>query len=1000
MIDHYKLWNFYLKAHSKIIKSRTKPFRINTNSPFELKNGVLKLSVDQDAYRKELKTEVERIFKVNFDFNDKHILAKPHVANKISLEELIRFKEFAELCYVDFNEYPIIEGEVYCKFNEALNSISIAIGGKPRDERFLNHGVLFLTISMWRQLKNDKNIVFINCTAIFKISIVNLPSNTDEKEFWAKVFQSLGIQYKVNRIKKIISFNFTTEEDLNSKLNFIKSLPFFSIDDKGRAHRYQFKIRYEIGITELQKKLHDSIPNLFSKIISNGEKIQFWLYYKPGEKAETKSRLINKLDKFFYGISKFYYYIRNTYHEKFLIEENFDYKLLREEEKLSNLIGEEFYFGRLENKNYLGKLQKINYPDLYFITDVENLENKVMTLSNQVKYIYPDLKGELDKIKRLEETLKKLSSDGKLENNNAKKFLFDSSIAEKIENDECLSYFEWRNFEDNLFTTSLNLSQKKAIFKTLFAKDLALIQGPPGTGKSTAIAEIIWQHIRKKQNQRILLTSETNLAVDNAIDRLKNKENNLVKPIRFGKDENLESEGYFYSLTAINNWKNGGNVSNTVSHWIGNISNKSKYGNNETIDSAVEKWKKFLSNPSEDTRKLFAEKYIDHVNLVGATGSSIGELNSEMKWTTFFRSYLSVFKSGLLEKSDFRALNETRISFDVVITDEASKATPPELALPVVYGKKAIIVGDHRQLPPMIDGEDIRDVLNAIGEKKLAETLGQKDFEISQFQRLFEKIDSSIKGTFDTQYRMHPAINDVIAQFYKEDGGLKCGLPLDESYHNSFDKWDSRYHGLSFKNIVSPETHTIWIDVSTPEIQDGTSRVNFGEIEAIDSVLKILQHADGKKELDNWLTDQSIEEKQIGLISFYGKQIFHLNKMLREKHQNLPFRLSTVDRFQGMERNIIIVSMVRSNKIASYPGQEPDFEKYIEYGYPKQESLGFAEFPNRLNVALSRARRLLIIVGNSEHFCRKEIYKNVYESIQQNGKTLSLEEIREAAAEL
>src|SRR5690606_22161621 len=122
--------------------------------------------------------------------------------------------------------------------------------------------------------------------------------------------------------------------------------------------------------------------------------------------------------------------------------------------------------------------------------------------------------------------------------------------------------------------------------------------------------------------------------------------------------------------------------------------------------------------------------------------------------------------------------------------------------------------------------------------------------------------------------------------------------------------------------------------------------------------------------------------KQIGIISFYGKQINHLEKMLLQKHGDLYIgkgkendkenliRLSTVDRFQGMERNIIIVSMVRSNKIADYPGQAPS-DIFGELGYKGQPDLGFADSPNRLNVALSRARRLLIIVGNGDHFCKK-----------------------------
>lgn len=352
---------------------------------------------------------------------------------------------------------------------------------------------------------------------------------------------------------------------------------------------------------------------------------------------------------------------------------------------------------------------------------------------------------------------------------------------------------------------------------------------------------------------------------------------------------------------------------------------------------------------------------------------------------------MNVFNRKSYQENDYKNCNRTNIDFDTVIMDEASKATPPELALPVLFGKKSIIVGDHRQLPPMIDGEEIKDLLVSIGEKALAKSLSHKEFETSQFERLFLNIDESIKGTFDTQYRMHPAINDVIAQFYEKDGGLKCGLPLDEIHHNSYEN-PSRYHGLQFPNILMPETHTIWVNVTTPEIQEGTSRVNFGEIEAIDNILTVLNNSKGKSEFDQWLSNKSLEEKQIGLISFYGKQIHYINKMLIEKHSEVPIRLSTVDRFQGMERNIIIVSMVRSNKLASFQGQQPD-EIYGELGYPLQESLGFAESPNRLNVALSRAKRLLIIVGNSEHFCRVPIYKNVYEKMQ---KIISAEELQNA----
>lgn len=823
-----------------------------------------------------------------------------------------------------------------------------------------------------------------------------------EDVFLNRLFYEIhGEKFQISQTHRTISFDFETEDELAEKLNFIKSFSFFEIYDRAENHKYKFNIKFETGLHELQVKLKNDLPNLTTKLIANGEKLIFRQFYKTGNKTEILARLHNQLNDFI-DTGTFSYEIppTETFQEKYLCEENFELKVEQEEEKLSKLLREEFYFGTPKEKFYLGKLQKVDYPNLYFIVDEERIDEVKENISEEkVKAIFPDLKGEKDKIKRLEDTVLKLDdTKTKLPNDNAKEFLYDSSKAKSIENIEYLlnkTSEEWQDFENNLFSKSLNESQRQAVFKSLYAEELALIQGPPGTGKSTAIAEIIWQHIRKEQKQKILLTSETNLAVDNAIDRLKNEQNNVVKPIRFGNTENLESEGYFYSLEAIEKWQNGSDKKNTVLHWVNNIANRVSIQEDEQINTALEKWKNHLQNPNNETKKLFANKYLEYVNLIGATGSSIGKQNSENKWTSFFRSYLSVFNRNSYQENNFKACNRTEINFDTIIMDEASKATPPELALPVLFGKKSIIVGDHRQLPPMIDGEEIKDLLVSIGEKSLAKSLSHKEFEISQFERLFLNIDESIKGTFNTQYRMHPAINEAISQFYKDDGGLNCGLPLEETYHNSFDKWNSRYHGLQFKDIITPETHTIWIDVTTPEIQEGTSRVNFGEIEAIDNILSIIKNSKGKTEFDEWLSNQTLEEKQIGLISFYGKQIQYINKMLKEKHSETPIRLSTVDRFQGMERNIIIVSMVRSNKIASFQGQQLD-EIYGELGYPPQKSLGFAESPNRLNVALSRARRLLIVVGNSEHFCRKDIYKNVFETIQQNGKIISAEELQNA----
>lgn len=145
-----------------------------------------------------------------------------------------------------------------------------------------------------------------------------------------------------------------------------------------------------------------------------------------------------------------------------------------------------------------------------------------------------------------------------------------------------------------------------------------------------------------------------------------------------------------------------------------------------------------------------------------------------------------------------------------------------------------------------------------------------------------------------------------------------------------------------------------------------------------------------KQYLQSLSTD---EEREIGLITFYGSQMKRLRPLVEQStKKGLRIKMSSVDRFQGMERNIIIVSLVRSNSIAQKWNQRPDFRLFPDIGFPKQNDYGFAKSPNRLNVALSRAKCLLIVVGNSVHFCNyinsegQAIYRNVFEKIKNNPK--------------
>ena len=496
---------------------------------------------------------------------------------------------------------------------------------------------------------------------------------------------------------------------------------------------------------------------------------------------------------------------------------------------------------------------------------------------------------------------------------------------------------------------NLNDRQLEAVTKSVLAKDLALIQGPPGTGKTTVIAEIIWQEIRKNPDCRILLTSQTNLAVDNALERLQGQAG--IRPVRIGKPDKLEPEGRRFSLPVMDSWAQDAKNSddNATRIWIDRI--VKKISNDPKYSSAISSWKSELEAKDKHSRTEFSRLYRSNVNLVAATCSICGSRD-------FMESYSDMF--GGKERSD--------MFFDVVIMDEASKATPLEMAVPLVLGKKIIVIGDHKQLPPMMDENTIDSALEKIGKKEIAEKLQKAE---SQFKRLFEaaaKVRKTIVATLDTQYRMHEQIMNTIKQFYQEElaatGGLKCGITETMDIPDLANK-GSRWHGITLNPIIQPSTHAVWIDVHTPETYLSPGYKNEGELKAIDLVLKALQQADGYSEFVN--AQQKPEDKEVGIITFYSAQ----SREIKKKYKGKNYRMDVVDRFQGMERNIIIVSTVRSN--------------------PKN-NIGFAKEIERINVAFSRARRLLIVVGNKRQF---ESNSNYAASIS-NMETISFEQLKDA----
>ncbi len=290
--------------------------------------------------------------------------------------------------------------------------------------------------------------------------------------------------------------------------------------------------------------------------------------------------------------------------------------------------------------------------------------------------------------------------------------------------------------------------------------------------------------------------------------------------------------------------------------------------------------------------------------------------------------------------------------FDVVIIDEVSKCTPPELLIPALKGKKLVMVGDHRQLPPMLDTKTLEEVSQEIGSTNTEIELLQE----SLFKIQFETADDSIKKMLNIQYRMHPIIMGAINQFY--DDKLECGILKPDI---------KRAHNLAGE-IIQPDKHFIWI--KTPQVDEfkeesiRTSYFNTKEIDAIECLCKQFENT-----WDSRVANGE-PKKEIAVITFYGAQLRKIDERLQSKDfPSLQITTGTVDRFQGMERPIVIVSMVRNNS---------------------KKDVGFAKKPERVNVAFSRAQELLVIVGCHSLFTQQReqigsMYSNVSDIVRLHG---------------
>ena len=218
------------------------------------------------------------------------------------------------------------------------------------------------------------------------------------------------------------------------------------------------------------------------------------------------------------------------------------------------------------------------------------------------------------------------------------------------------------------------------------------------------------------------------------------------------------------------------------------------------------------------------------------------------------------------------------------------------------------------------------------------------------------------------QYRMHKNIMSTITPFYENEAqGLQCGLEDSDAL---------RDHYLQTSKITR-DRHLLWLDIPNEKpyfeerMKEGSSLFNTAELEQIKTQLIEINEATMRAKEQGLIPQDSL--KSVGVISFYAEQVKRINRLIEQEISvpHLHIRTGSVDKFQGMEMDVILVSMVRNH----------DHER---------GEIGFAKDYRRLNVALSRARELLILIGSAEMFTKRpkqaktrEMYEHVLTMVKQ-----------------
>jgi len=550
----------------------------------------------------------------------------------------------------------------------------------------------------------------------------------------------------------------------------------------------------------------------------------------------------------------------------------------------------------------------------------------------------------------------------------------------------------------------LSADKKDAVSKAVASNELFLIQGPPGTGKTAVIAEIVLQILKRNPAARILLSSQSNIAVDHALTQIANaaKAADAVPPdmIRLGRPEKVQAQKWTIqgraqalrreveaNCSAVlgelaqaerraraaanlaetdDPVENGGAVAlgiAAVKELLTELRECERHrevaqrGRSRALllahaDDRIEEVQGRLKDQFDALTALLAlpveytgdnaEAVLEQIIQAAAAPppesndqrtAAAAELTKIQAMRRIINEWMSVagqtpdMQRLIVEQSNVVAATclysggkqMPEANFDWAIVDEAGRATVPEVLVPLVKAERVILVGDERQLPPMVDEAAAEEGGNSPSADSLATSL---------FQLLAEPAEQEGQwhwAGLRYQYRMHPAIGNLISQaFY--DGQLEQGRPVDDFLDYN---WMGRpVKWLSTANLTD-----------RGERRQGQSFANSVETSRI----------------RRWLEGFETECRQrnlhpgVGIISGYQAQVSTITREIDPSHQarwqNLQIEVATVDSFQGRECDVVLYSTVRSNP---------------------EGNIGFLRDYRRVNVALSRARSLLVIVGDHQ----------------------------------